>query len=134
MSYENVLKTRAENLIVEALENGFTGSYSDLHYQVFESPMSNNIKTTSEAEKVMEGCGVYRALGRIQKSEVEQFGKVTSDFSDVVELANTLLSIFGSEVLLTMEVLSPTFEEACNQRRKANPATNRKILAELEGF
>lgn len=78
--------------IIEALENGFTGYYCDLHSEIFNYGVNAEIKD-------LEEYGVFDALGEIQEYEKDNFGEVLTDLGNASAVANMLYYIIGDKFL-----------------------------------
>lgn len=91
--------------IIEALENGFTGYYSDLHSEIFNYGVNAEIKE-------LEEYGVFDAFGEIQEYEKENFGEVLTDLGNASAVANMLYYILGDKFLNEILEFNRILEEA----------------------
>lgn len=121
------MRKEAREAIVEALRNGYTGYYCDLHHEVFNT--NYYIIGTYEAKKALEEYGVFDAIKKVQEYEIDNFGGVYTDLSDPEKLINMLYYIIGEEVLWRMLDDSKTWNRYWNYR--ADEETNTEILEEL---
>jgi len=121
------MRKEAREAIVEALRNGYTGYYCDLHHEVFNT--NYYIIGTYKAKKALEEYGIFDAIEKVQEYEIDNFGGVYTDLSDPEKLINMLYYIIGEEVLWRMLDDSKTWNRYWNYR--ADEETNTKILEEL---
>lgn len=121
------MREEAREAIIEALRNGYTGYYCDLHNEVFNTDYY--IIGTYEAKKALEEYGVFDAIEKVQTYEKDIFGEVYTDLSDPEKVVNMLYYIIGEEVLWEILEDSKTFNRYLNYR--ADEETNMKILEEL---
>jgi len=88
--------------ILEFLEDGTTDYYiSDLQNYIFNEDYY--ITSYAEAEKALSQYGVFDAMGEIQDYEKSEFGEVTTDFSNSVEVANMFEYIIGNRVMKSLK-------------------------------
>jgi len=121
---EQKMREEARAAIIEALKDGYTGYYCDLHHEVFNT--SYYIIGTYEAKKALEEYGVFEALEKIQEYEEDNFGKVYTDLANPEKIANMLWYIIGEEVLF--EMMEGVDEFHNNWNNAATEETNAKIL------
>lgn len=126
-SKEQEMRQEARDAIIEALRNGYTGYYCDLHHEIFNTDYY--IIGTHEAKEALEEYGVWEAIAKVREYEQDNFGEVYTDLSDPVKLINTLYYIIGEEVLWEMLDDSETWNTYWNNR--ADEETNNEILKEL---
>ena len=124
---EEAMRKEAREAIIEALEDGYSGYYSDLHNEVFNT--SYYIVGVYEAKKALEEYGVWDALERVQEYEKDNFGEVYTDLSDPEKVINMLYYIIGEEMLYEMMDGIEAWEE--NWNNQADEETNAEILAEI---
>ena len=127
-SKEKAMREEARAAIIEALRDGYSGYYCDLHNEVFNTDYY--IIGTYQAEEALKEYGVFKAIEKVQTYEKENFGEVYTDLSDPEKLVNMLFYIIGEEVLWKMLEHSETLSE--NWDNQADEETNAKILEELE--
>lgn len=93
--------------IIEALEDGFSEYYCDLHDEIFNYGVNADVKD-------LEEYGVFDAIGEIQEYEKENFGKVLTDLGNASAVADMLYYILGdkflNETLEFNRVLEEVFE------------------------
>ncbi len=124
---EKAMRQEAREAIIECLKNGYSGYYSDLHHEVFNTEYY--IIGTWEAKKTLEEYGVWDAIAKVQEYEKVNFGEVYTDLSNPEKLINVLYYIIGEEVLFDMMDGIEAWEENWNNR--ATEETNTEILKEL---
>lgn len=78
--------------IIEALENGFSEYYCDLHGEIFNYGVNADVKD-------LEEYGVFNALGEIQEYEKDNFGEVLTDLGNASVVANMLYYVIGDKFL-----------------------------------
>lgn len=78
---------------------------SEVHHKLFNEDYF--IIGTTKAEKWLEGGkdGVFGAIEKIKEYEQDNFGSVSTDFSDPEKVANMYAYILGEELLQQSEVL-----------------------------
>ena len=124
---EKEMRQEARAAIIECLKNNYTGYYSDLHHEVFNTDYY--IIGIYQAKEALEEFGVWDAIEKVQTYEKENFGKVYTDLSNPEELVNVLYYIIGEEVLYEMMDGIEAWSE--NWNNQADEETNSKILEEL---
>lgn len=124
---EKEMREQAREEIVEALQDGYTGYYSDLHSEVFNT--SYYIIGTYQAKEALREYDVFEAIEKVQTYEKDNFGEIYTDLSDPEKLVNVLYYIIGEEVLYEMMDSIEAWDENWNNR--ADEDTNAAILAEL---
>ena len=97
---EQEMREEARAAIIEALRDGYTGHYCDLHNEVFNTDYY--IIGTYQAKQALEEYGVFDAIAKVQEYEMNNFGEVYTDLSDPEKLVNMLWYIIGEEVLFEM--------------------------------
>lgn len=122
------MREEAREAIIEALRNGYTGYYCDLHNEVFNT--NYYIIGTYEAKKALEEYGVFDAIEKVQTYEENIFDKVYTDLSDPEKLINMLYYIIGEEVLYEMMNGIEAWED--NWNNLATEETNTEILKAIE--
>ena len=124
---EKTMREEARAAIIEALQDGFDGYYSELHHEVFNT--NYYIIGTYKAKEALEEYGVWNAIEKVQEYEKDNFGQVYTDLSNPEKLINMLYYIIGEEVLFEMMNESETLNE--NWDYQADEETNTEILKEL---
>lgn len=97
------MKVDAVNAIIDCLECGYDGYYCDLHNEVFNkhNEVFNKdyyVIGTAEAKNIL-GEDVFDAIGKIYTYERNTFGKVLTNFSNPIKIANMLFYIIGEEIM-----------------------------------
>ena len=124
---EQEMRNQAREEIIEALEDGYSGYYCDLHNEVFNTDYY--IIGTYKAEKALEEYGVFEAIRTVQEYEQSNFGESYTELSNPEKLVNMLYYIIGEEVLSEMMHDVEVWNE--NWNNVADEETNDLILAEL---
>ena len=125
---EQAMRKEAREDIIEALRNGYTGYYCDLHNEVFNTDYY--IIGTHEAKEALTEYGVWDAIEKVQTYEKDNFGEICTDLSDPEKLINMLYYIIGEEVLYEMMEGVDEFHD--NWNNKADEETNAEILKAIE--
>jgi hypothetical protein len=123
------IREEAREAIIEALKDGYSGYYCDLHNEVFNT--GYYIIGTYEAKKALEEYGVFEAIEKVQTYEKENFSEVYTDLSNPEKLVNMLYYIIGDEVLFFMMDGVEAWED--NRDNLATDETNAEILRAIEG-
>ena len=122
------MREEAREAIIEALRNGYSGYYCDLHNEVFNTDYY--IIGTYQAKKALEEYDVFDAIEKVQTYEKDNFGEVYTDLSDPEKLINMLYYIIGEEVLFEIMDGIEAWED--NWNNLATDETNAAILEALE--
>lgn len=122
------MREQAREEIIEALRDGYSGHYSDLHDEVFNTDYY--IIGTARAKAALEDFGVFDAIDKVQTYEKDHFGEIYTDLSDPEKLINMLYYIIGEEVLYEMMDGIEAWNE--NWDNQADEETNAAILAEID--
>ena len=125
---EKEMRKEAREAIIEALRDGYSGYYCDLHHEVFNTDYY--IIGTYQAKKALEEYDVFDAIEKVQTYEKNNFGEVYTDLSNPEKLVNMLYYIIGEEVLFEMMDGVEAWEE--NWNNKADEETNAAILKEVK--
>ena len=125
---EQEMRQEAREQIIECLKNGYTGYYSDLHNEIFNT--SYYIIGTYEAKEALNEYGVFEAIEKVQAYEKDNFGEIYTDLSDPEKLINALYYIIGEEVLF--EIMDGIKAWNDNWNNKADEETNAEILKAIE--
>jgi len=128
MNKEQEMRKEAKEAIIEALQDGYSGYYCDLHNEVFNTDYY--IIGTYQAKKALEEYGVFEAIKKVQTYEKQNFGIVITDLSDPEKLVNALYYIIGEEVLFEIMDGVEAWEE--NWNNLADEETNAEILKAIE--
>ena len=124
MNNKQKMREDARAAIIEALENGYTGYYCDLHNEVFNTDYY--IIGTYKAKQALSEYDVWDALEKVQTYEEETFGEIYTDLSNPEKLVNMLYYIIGEEVLYEMMDGVEAWDE--NWNNLATDETNAAIL------
>lgn len=123
----------ALNDIIDTLQDGYTGWYTDLHNEVFNTEYY--VDDNETAKEILDN-NVYDAIGRIYEYEKENFGEIYTDFSQPMKICNMLYYIIGEELMWQMGIFEEPFMDDWNI--EADAETNEKIIArckeELEKY
>lgn len=128
MSIFESMRKDARAAIIEALEDGYSGYYCDLHNEVFNTDYY--IIGTARAEAELESVGVFDAIRKVQAYEKDNFGEVYTDLADPEKLVNMLYYIIGDEELIDMTDGIGAFND--NWNNVADEETNSSILAAIK--
>ncbi len=124
MTKDQEMREEARAAIIEALKDGYSGYYCDLHNEVFNTDYY--IIGTHEAKEALKEYDIFKAIEKIQKYELDNFGEVYTDLSDPEKLINMLYYIIGEEVLYEMMDGITAWED--NWNNQADEETNAEIL------
>ena len=122
------MRKEAREDIIEALRDGYTGYYCDLHNEVFNTDYY--IIGTYQAKEALKEYDVFEAIEKVQTYEKDNFGEICTDLSDPEKLINMLYYIIGEEVLY--EIMEGVDEFHDNWNNKADEETNAEILKAIE--
>lgn len=123
----NEMKQEAIEAIIEALEDGYSGYYCDLHNAVFNTDYY--IIGTYRAKEALREYDVFDAIELVQTYEKEQFGEIYTDLSDPEKLINMVYYIVGDEVIGEMYEIE-AFED--NWNNTADDETNAVIIKAMK--
>ena len=121
---EQEMREQAREEIIEALQDGYSGYYSELHNEVFNTDYY--IIGTYQAEEALKEYDVFEAIEKVQTYEKDNFGEVYTDLSNPEKLINMLYYIIGEEVLYEMMDGIEAWDE--NWNNLADDETNAAIL------
>ena len=122
------MRAQAREAIIEALEDGYSGYYCDLHNEVFNT--NYYIIGTHEAKEALREYDVFEAIEKVVTYEKDTFGEIYTDLSNPEKLVNTLYYIIGDEVLSEMMDGVEAWNE--NWNNIATNETNAVILKAIE--
>ncbi len=128
MNKEQEMREEARAAIIEALEDGYTGYYCDLHNEVFNTDYY--IIGTYEAKEALKEYDVFKAIEKVQTYEKDNFGEIYTDLSDPEKIVNMLYYIIGEEVLFEMMEGVDEFHD--NWNNQADEETNAEILKAIK--
>lgn len=123
----NEMKAEAIESIMEALEDGYSGYYCDLHNEVFNTDYY--IIGNEMAKDALREYDVFDAIELVQKYEMEQFGEVYTELSNPEKLINMVYYIIGDEVICEMNEIEE-FSDGWNEL--SDDETNAKILEAMK--
>ena len=121
------MKHEAVEAIIEALENGYSGYYCELHNEVFNT--GYYIVGTFQAKEALREYDVFDAIELVQTYEKDNFGEVSTDLSNPEKLINMVYYIIGDEVIGEMYEIE-AFSD--NWNNVADDETNAIILEALK--
>jgi hypothetical protein len=121
---EQEMREEAKTAIIEALQDGYSGYYCDLHHEVFNTDYY--IIGSYQAKEALKEYDIFEALEKVQTYEKDNFGEVYTDLSDPEKLINMLYYIIGEEVLYEMMDSVDKFHD--NWNNQADEETNAAIL------
>jgi hypothetical protein len=122
------MREEAREAIIEALEDGYSGYYCDLHNEVFNTDYY--IIGTYQAREALNEYDIFEALEKVQTYEKDNFGEIYTDMSDPEKLINMLYYIIGEEVLYEMMDGIEAWND--NWNNIATDETNAAILEAIE--
>lgn len=121
------MKQEAIDAIIEALEDGYSGYYCDLHNEVFNTDYY--IIGTYEAKEALREYDVFDAIELVQTYEKNNFGEAYTELSDPEKLINMVYYVIGEEVISEMYEIE-AFNE--NWNNVADDETNAAIVEEMK--
>lgn len=121
------MKEEAVNAIIEALEDGYSGYYCDLHNEVFNTDYY--IIGTYEAKQALREYDVFDAIELVQKYEEWNFGEVNTDLSNPEKLINMVYYVIGEEVISDMSDIEE-FQDNWNEL--SDDETNAVIVEKMK--
>lgn len=124
---EQEMREQAKEKITEALTDGYSGYYCDLHNEAFNTDYY--IIGTHQAKEALREYDVFEAIEKVQAYEKDNFGEVNTDLSDPEKLINMLYYIIGEEALYEMMDGIEAWNDNWNNR--ADEETNAAILEEI---
>ena len=130
MSYNmkhNAMKEEAIEAIIEALEDGYSGYYCDLHNEVFNTDYY--IIGTYEAKEALKEYNVFEAIELVQEFEEFHFGEVNTDLSNPEKLINMVYYIVGDGVICEMNDIE---EFSDNWNNLSDDETNAAIVEKMK--
>lgn len=126
MKTENYLKEIAERAIDrlnDLIESEIYGC--DLHNEIFNTDYY--IYGTYRAEQwLIDGPGVFSAIGEIQEYETDNFGEVNTDLSIAEKVVNMFVYIKGEEILNNSKTLLKKWDEQLSK------SDYKKIIKEIK--
>jgi GDP-D-mannose dehydratase len=125
---EQEMREEARAAIIEALQDGYSGYYCDLHNEVFNTDYY--VIGTYRAKEALKEYDVFEAIEKVQTYEIDNFGEIHTDMSDPEKLINVLYYIIGEEVLNEMMGGIEAWDE--NWNNQATDEINAEILKAIE--
>lgn len=95
------------------LENRYEGYGFDFHNEVFSKEPYYLNKDMAKLD--LEEMGAFNAIEYVKNYELDNFGKVYTDFSDPAKVGNMLWYIIGEEELASMFEDCPEWDEWWNE-------------------
>ena len=127
MHTHSEMKQEAIEAIIEALEDGYSGYYCELHNEVFNTDWY--IIGTYEAKEALREYDVFDAIELVQEYEKFNFGEVTTELSNPEKLINMVYYIIGEEVISEMYAIEE-FEN--NWNNLSDDETNTAIVEKMK--
>lgn len=115
--------------IIECLENGYSGDYTDLHNEVFNTDYY--IVGTYRAKEALREYDVFDAIEKVQEYENDMFGEYYTDVSDPEKLVNMLYYIIGGEIIGEMDDI---MNDDKVWGEYGDPETNEWIIQQMKGL
>lgn len=111
----NKFKKEAAEAIINCLEDGYTGYLCDLHNEVFNTDYYETSKYEA-IEWFSDYVGsVFEVIEEIKNYEQDNFGEVTTNFSDPCKVLNMFWYIIGDEVMGELMEGSADCDELWNE-------------------
>lgn len=126
MKHES-MREEAIEAIIEALEDGYSGYYCDLHNEVFNTDYY--IIGTYEAKEALKEYDVFEAIELVQEFEEFNFGEVNTDLSNPEKLINMVYYIVGDEIICEMNDIE---EFSDNWNNLSDDETNAAIVEKMK--
>ena len=126
MKHES-MREEAIEAIIEALEDGYSGYYCDLHNEVFNTDYY--IIGTYEAKEALKEYDVFEAIELVQEFEEFHFGEVNTDLSNPEKLINMVYYIVGDGVICEMNDIE---EFSDNWNNLSDDETNAAIVEKMK--
>ena len=120
------LKKEAIFDIINCLGDGYSGYYSELHDEVFNTDYY--VIYRNEAVDILEDYGVFDAIEEVMEYEKDNFGEVYTEVWDPVKLLNMLYYVIGYEVIGEMYDI-PVFNDMWDD--EATDEANAEIINAL---
>ena len=126
-SKHETMKEEAIEAIIEALEDGYSGYYCDLHNEVFNTDWY--VIGRHYAKEALNEYDVFEAIELVMEYEKNNFGEVTTELHEPEKLINMVYYIIGDEVICEMNDIEE-FEE--NWNNVADDETNAAIVEKMK--
>lgn len=114
------MKKEAIEAIIEALEDGYSGYYCDLHNEVFNTDYY--IIGTYQAKEALKEYDVFEAIELVQEYEKFNFGEIYTDLSNPEKLINMVYYVVGDEIICDMnniEAFSDNWNNVADEETNA---------------
>ena len=99
--------------ILNKLDNGYVDTYAcDLHHELCNTDYF--IIGTYKARKFL-GAATFEIIEMIKEYEQNNFGEVSTDFSDAEKVANMFAYIVGEEILNESNHLNEVWNDELNE-------------------
>jgi hypothetical protein len=99
--------------ILNKLDNGYADTYGcDLHHELCNTDYF--IIGTHKAKEFL-GAETFDIIEMIKEYEQDNFGEVTTDFSDAEKVANVFAYIVGEEILNESEHLNEVWDDELSE-------------------
>lgn len=121
------MKEEAIEAIIDALENGYSGYYCDLHNEVFNTDYY--IIGTYQAKEALKEYDVFEAIELVQNWEKDNFGEIYTELSNPEKLINMVYYLVGDEVIGEMGDID-AFND--NWNNVADDETNEAIIKAMK--
>ena len=121
------MRQEAIAAIIEALEDGYSGYYCDLHNEVFNTDYY--IIGTYKAKEALREYDVFDAMELVQEYEQFHFGNINTNLGNPEQVINMVYYIVGDEVICEMTDIE-AFDD--NWSNKADDETNAIIVAAMK--
>lgn len=122
------MKKEAVEAIMEALEDGYSGYYCDLHNEVFNTDWY--IIGTYNAKEALREYDVFDAIELVMEYEKDAFGEVTTEIYNPEKLINMVYYIIGEEAIGELYNDVEAFND--NWDNVADDETNAVILEAMK--
>jgi len=99
-----------EQVIIDALNDGYNGDVSELHFRCFNEDYF--IIGHYQAEEWLKAnYGIFAAIEKIKDYEQDNFGEVSTDLSSAENVVNMLVYILGEELLGEIDAVTDNWDE-----------------------
>jgi len=116
----NQLTKEAQKEIIEMVQDAtnegrLTDQHvCDIHHEIFNTDYF--IIGTYQAKKWLEdNIGVFEAIEIIKEYEQDNFGEITTDFSQPEKVCNMLVYLVGEELLNSLKVINDNWDSLVNE-------------------
>ena len=104
-----------KSLIVDAINDGRLDDVElcDLHHEVFNTDYYIIGRYDAEQWLINNG-GIFNAINVIKNYEEDNFGTITTDFSEPERICNMYVYILGEEVVFNLNTVQNNFGKRLN--------------------